>query len=398
MAWWMIVWLCTCGLVGLLWAVRHGAIARAIRDNHLLRHDSYPPASASSPKLSVLVAAKEEEETIETCVRTMLDQDYPNYEVIAVNDRSEDRTGKILDQLAEEYDGRLTVVHVETLPPGWLGKSHAMQLGVEQSCGDWLCFIDADCRQTCRSTLSVTVQAAEEKGIDFLSVLPVLETRSFWERVIQPVCAAIMVIWFNPAKVNDPRTKTAYANGAFMLMTRACYQAIGGHAAVKGYLNEDMHLARLAKELGHRLFVVENEGLYVTRMYASFVAAWNGWSRIFCGCFGSMRRLGLTLTLLLVASVFPYASLAVSLTMVLTTSDSNRDNWYVALAVTCLVVAVLKSVIIRFMRLVRAAPWAWITYPIGAILGAGMVVSAMRKLQGKTTWRGTEYTSRHMRG
>lgn len=392
MPWPMVVWLTCVTLVGVTWSLRHGTISRARRNNRKLTAASHPPFAGAAPRLSVLVAAKDEQANIATCVRTLVDQDYPNYEIIVIDDRSTDATPALIDALQHEFPERVRALHVTHLPEGWFGKNNAMRTGVRAADGEWFCFVDADCRQTSRSTLTVAMREALATGADFLSVLPVLETRSFWERVIQPVCAAILVIWFNPEKVNNPKSKAAYANGAFMLMSREHYRAIGGHERVRTELNEDMHMARITKECGRRLLVVENEGLYLTRMYASFGEAWRGWSRIFYGVFKSFRRLAATLGLLLTASVFPCASLVVALAGYALSDGPQQRWWLIAAAISAAVVAMLESVIYRFMRLTRAAPWAWMTYPVGALLGVGMLLAAMRKLAGgRTTWRGTTY-------
>jgi cellulose synthase/poly-beta-1,6-N-acetylglucosamine synthase-like glycosyltransferase len=391
----MYVWLIACGLVGLTWSLRHRALNRASRGGGSLSPASFVPFPPDAPRLSVLVAAKDEEANIGTCVHTLLEQDYPNFEVIAINDRSGDRTGPILDEIAAQHHGRLKVVHITALPEGWFGKNNAMAEGVARADGEWLCFVDADCRQTSLHTLSVALREAMAQRIDFLSVLPVLETKSFWERLIQPVCAGIMLIWFNPERVNDPRSRAAYANGAFMLMSRATYDAIGGHNAVRTELNEDMHMAQRTKAAGRRLCVLENEGLYFTRMYSSFRECWRGWSRIFYGCFKTFPRLAATLGLLLASSIFPFISLLIAACGWLLADAAARPSWTIALAVTGAVVLTLESVIFRFMRRARAASWAWLTYAIGAGIGVGMLVAAMRKLgrAATTTWRGTTYPS-----
>jgi len=388
----MIIWLSCCTAVGLVWASRQFSILRAVRHDRRLRPNSHPPFAGNAPRLSVLVAAKDEEDNIEVCVRSLLTQNYPNLEIIAINDRSDDRTGEILDRLQSEHGDRVQAVHVERLADGWFGKNHAMHTGMKYATGEWLCFIDADCRQTSEKTLSVAMQEALGNRIDFLSVLPVLETKTFWERVIQPVCAAIMVIWFDPEKVNNPKLKAAYANGAFMLMSRETYQTIGEHDAVKTELNEDICMARLAKDRGVRLFVIQNEGLYLTRMYSSFAEAWRGWSRIFFGTFRTYRRLFATLGLVLTMSVFPFVSFVVAGAGLVLADEASRDHWWLALGITGAVIVMLEVVIFQFMRLVRAASWAWLTYPFGVLLGAGMLVMALRKAAGAaTTWRGTTY-------
>jgi chlorobactene glucosyltransferase len=391
----LLVWCIVLLLVGLIWLSRHVELSRVARSHRRLRPGDYPAPLADAGKLSVIVAAKEEEQNIRTCIESLLEQDYPNLEIIAVNDRSADRTGAILDELAATAPDKLRVVHVKQLPEGWFGKNNAMREGVAVSTGEWLCFIDADCRQTSTDTMSVAMHEALSNKIDFLSVLPVLETRSFWERLIQPVCAAILMIWFRPERVNDPHRRTAYANGAFMLMSRATYEAIGGHESVRTELNEDIHMARLCKERGRRLFVIENDGLYVTRMYTSLVETWRGWSRIFYGCFGTFRRLAVTLLVVLLLSVLPLLSFVIAAMANVSSAGQPGPGWLNVFALSAVVIVVLESVIWRFMRLARSAPWAWMTYPVGILIATGMLLKAMTKLAGaRTNWRGTTYRRR----
>jgi hypothetical protein len=208
-----------------------------------------------------------------------------------------------------------------------------------------LCFSDADCAYDSPLLLRAAVSFARREGIEFLSVLPRLEANSLWEKVIQPVAGAIMVFWFPPQKVNDPRCREAYANGAFMLMTRRAYEAIGGHEYAKATLNEDMHMARQAKRVGVRLQVLQSAGLYRVRMYTGLKQIWRGWTRIFYGCFGTLPRL-----------------------------------------------VSQQSILMRFYALTGNAPGWALTYPVGATVCLGMTLNAMTRLTGKTTnWRGTAY-------
>jgi chlorobactene glucosyltransferase len=391
----MIIWAVLLLGVACIWASRHVAISQARREQEPLRADSFSGPPADPPLVSVLIAAKDEEANIEGAVRSMLDQDYPNFELIVINDRSTDRTGQILESIrAEQPDSRLRVVHIQQLRDGWFGKNNAMREGIEQAKGQWLCFGDADCRQTSRRTLSMAVRHALENRIDFLSVLPRLETQSLWERIIQPVCGAVMVFWFNPSKVNDPKRPNAYANGAFMLMSRECYQAIGGHDAVRTEINEDMHMAQLAKQRGQRLFVIQNDGLYTVRMYSRLREIWRGWSRIFFGCFETFRRLRITLAMLLTTNIFPYASLLIAAAVLGIKGWSGAGGgWQLVAAAAALVVVVQQTVITRYYRLSQTNPWLAPTFIVGAVVCVGMLVNAMFKLNGRTTttWRGTTY-------
>lgn len=267
------------GLVLAIWTSRHLKIWKERREGFLLTAE-YAGPPANPPKISVVVAAKDEQENIENCVRSMLAQDYPNFEMIVVNDRSGDNTAGIVERVAAE-DSRLRLINITNLPEGWCGKNNAMQTGVSAATGEWVCLIDADCVQNSPRTLSTAVQYAFDKSSDLLSVLPVLTMKGFWENVVQPVCGGVMMIWFEPERVNNPHHRAAYANGAFMLMKKSAWQRIGTHEAVRDKVNEDMHLARLIKEHGLNLRVVRNRGLYSVRMYTSFQSILRGWSRIF---------------------------------------------------------------------------------------------------------------------
>ena len=375
-------------LVTVVWISRHVMIHRQQHSGRSLGPDSPGPGD-DPPLVSVLVAAKDEEDCIERCVRSMLDQDYPNFEMIVCNDRSGDNTAAIVERIAAE-DPRLRLVNIENLPEGWCGKNNAMQTGIAQSTGEWICMIDADCRQTSNRTLSVALQHARDNDIDLFSILPGLEMNGFWEKVIQPVCSGVMMIWFSPDKVNNPDKPNAYANGAFMLMRREVYQAIGTHEAVKDQVNEDMHMADRIKKSGMKLRVLRSDGLYTVRMYTSFKQIIRGWSRIFFGTFGTLKRLTISFLLMAVMGLLPYAAALVGLL-------GFHSGGSVA-ALVCGIaglagVAMQMSVIFRYYRLLgNAGSLAW-TYSMACIITLVIIVISMTKLRrGATvTWKSTTY-------
>ncbi|MBP9025006.1 MAG: glycosyltransferase, partial [Phycisphaerae bacterium] len=280
---WIAAWFWITLAIGLVWLRRHLQVNRGGKEHVLSEQDAQTVDQSGGgadsngwPSLSVVVAAKDEEQNIARCIDGLLAQDYPRLQVIIANDRSRDRTPQIIDDYARR-DPRLTAVHVRELPAGWFGKNNAMREAMQQATGELLCFSDADCAYDSPLLLRAAVSFARREGIEFLSVLPRLEANSLWEKVIQPVAGAIMVFWFPPQKVNDPRCREAYANGAFMLMTRRAYEAIGGHEYAKATLNEDMHMARQAKRVGVRLQVLQSAGLYRVRMYTGLKQIWRGW-------------------------------------------------------------------------------------------------------------------------
>lgn len=387
------LWLGLMALVALVWLGRLGILTCIRWILPPLHPGLYRDDPADLPKLSVVVAAKDEAANIESCLTSLLSSDYPSLEVIAVDDRSTDGTGAIIDRMAAA-DPRLKACHVGALPAGWFGKNNAMREGVAHASGDWFCFTDADCFQSSPRSLTVAVRYAIESEASFLSVLPSHEANTFWERVIQPACSGILLLWFNPVVVNNPKRKTAYANGAFMLLRRSCYEAIGGHAAVRGEINEDMHLARRAKQAGERLVVTSNRGLYTVRMYGSLREIWIGWTRIFSGCLASVRSLALAIIVLLLFTFLPWLSLLVSAGAPLTGWSPSPDwSWSWLTWASVIACGLQLGVMLLFYGLNRVGFVYGLMYPLGALLGFGMLLNALRCFSGwgDITWRGTTY-------
>lgn len=202
------------------------------------------------PRLSIIVPALNEEETVETAMRTLLALEYPDVEVIAVDDRSADRTGAILDDLAAQ-DARLRVVHLRELPPGWLGKNHALHLGSQRASGEYLLFTDADVHFH-PSALRRAVRAALRRQVDHLVLFPEMVLRSFWETLAVTYFGTAFLFKFLPWKVSDPGSKVYVGVGAFNLVRAAAYRRAGGHAALPMDVLDDVKLGKRLKESGAR--------------------------------------------------------------------------------------------------------------------------------------------------
>ncbi|MEZ6035486.1 MAG: glycosyltransferase family 2 protein [Planctomycetaceae bacterium] len=245
------------------------------------------------PKLSVIVAARNESACIETCVRSLFHQDYPDLEVVAVNDRSSDDTSEILDRLAREFGDRLQVVHVAALPSGWFGKPHAMESGLKRASGSMVCFTDADCEFLDPAALRTSVMEMRRRELDFLSIAARYTMNSVRECLAVPCCAEALLIWLRPERVSDPNWPDAFANGAFIMVARERFESAGGWGAVRSKISEDLELARVLKRAGLRLAVVQGDAFYQTGSYPTFRESWNGWSRIFKG---ALTPIQLTIT------------------------------------------------------------------------------------------------------
>lgn len=380
-----------------VWFVRLVTVGAAFSARRILSESADAGAPlANAPRISVIVAARDEQDHIETCLRSLLNQDYPQFDVIAVDDRSRDNSPAILQRLGDEFPDRLQTVTIRTLEEGWFGKCHAMREGVARSRGDWLLLTDADCRFTSRQAISRAIEEARAQEVDFLTIIPQLDAPTVWERVLQPICALVLMFWFQPKRVNNPAYPTAYANGAFMLLTRRCYDGIGGHSAVRNALNEDIQLARRTKAQGWRLCVVENDGLYRTRMYPTFGAAWRGWSRIFCGALQTPWRAGLAAVMVMVFAVLPSLGTITAALGFLTATSATAPTWAFALTVWSLAFLVEHLVVWRLYGALKVGRGWSLLYLLAGLFMVGILVNAFLKTLGatSTTWRGMTYRGR----
>jgi chlorobactene glucosyltransferase len=342
------------------------------------------------PLVSVIVAAKYEEDNIEACVTSTLKQDYPNFEFIVVDDRSQDKTPEILARLGEA-DQRLSVIRVDRLPPGWSGKNHALHLGVQAARGEWFLFIDADAVIS-PSNLSSALSYAYRQRIDLLSLIPLLRNKTFWEKVLVPYISGVLLLRVPLAKVNDPEKKTSLALGLYMLIRRKVYESIGGHEAIKGVLLEDMTMARSIKEKGLNLRMALGRKVLSNRMYRGFKAVWRGWVRIFyLGFVQGAHSFITALFLIPLLMLFPAASPIIAVVHLV----NSPSLWaWGLLALAVLVNIVLITSLAKFYRASSGeGTWA-IFYPLAGAITLGIILEVCFRLLFKRpiSWRGTTYS------
>ena len=231
---------------------------------------------SSAPTVSAIVPARNEEATIGAAVQSLAVQPEIK-EIIVVDDQSTDGTGAVLRQLSSQYP-QLHVLSAGELPAGWVGKNYAVSLGAAQSVGDWLLFTDADGVHLPGSTAKALADA-QASGAGLVSYSPEQEIRTWWEKSLIPFVYTRLARKFSYAEVNDPDSPAAAANGQYLLIRRDEYQRIGGHAAVASDVLEDVALAQLAKRAGVRLHFASGHGIMRVRMYRTFGAMWQGWTK-----------------------------------------------------------------------------------------------------------------------
>ncbi|MCU1254779.1 MAG: hypothetical protein JWM83_1078, partial [Candidatus Angelobacter sp.] len=225
----------------------------------LTRPEWNTPQDAALPLLTIVVPARNEEAEIESALRSLLQLNYPQHQVVAVNDRSTDQTGAIMERLAAEpaSAGKLLVLHVRELPSGWLGKVHSMWLGAQQSRSDWLLFTDADCVFHPDSVRrAIHYATANQTAVDHLVLFPTTHMKTLGERMMIAFPQTMSIFAMRPWKVRDPNARDHIGVGAFNLIRRSAYDAIGTYEKLRLEVVDDLRLGETIKEAGLRQDVV----------------------------------------------------------------------------------------------------------------------------------------------
>lgn len=378
-------------LVGLV-ALRHFKLKSYLENATSLAPDSPQVPVDAAPRVSILVPAKDEEETIATCLETLGNLNYPNYEVLIVDDRSEDRTAEIVREYAER-DERIKLIQVEMLPEGWTGKTHALQYAQQFATGDWLWFVDADTYHH-PDTLSVSLKHAIDNQLDLLSALPRLECRSFWERVIQPYASMCLVILYPLSRANDhTQLESAWANGQFILMNRAAYDGMGQHASVRDKFVEDIALAKCARRNGYRTKMVGASDLFSVRMYSDLGQIVRGWSRIFYSAVDfKASRLVKLMVLMVVFGMSHYVAMFGSSLALAAGMSSLFMQILFAMAIVHS--GLQLSLYARIYSKTRS-PKSYAAYQLLSSLAMGFIILKTIRMcyTHQVNWRGTQYNA-----
>ncbi len=237
---------------------------------------STPAVQAAAAVVTAIIPARNEEAVIAACVESLACQPEIG-EIVVVNDQSTDGTANVVRRLMERIP-RLRLVESNGLPDGWVGKNHALWIGVQQAKGAWLLFTDADTEHEPNSAARA-LQIAQEQSAALVSFSPEQLTGAWYEKALIPYIYLRLARRFSFDKVNDPASRTAAANGQFLMMRREVYDAIGGHAGLAGEVLEDVALAVRVKAAGHRIWFGAGKGIVRARMYRSFGAMWQGWKK-----------------------------------------------------------------------------------------------------------------------
>jgi chlorobactene glucosyltransferase len=270
-----LCWLCA---LAVIWAgVCKWPFAHSVEANA-------PPIADELPEVVVFIPARNEAPRLERALRSVLAQDYPHFRVLFVDDQSTDETLAIAQRIAKTSD-RLEVVQGQQRPAGWLGKPWALHQLTHGVKAPWFLFVDSDVVLHPQA-ISRAVEAAEHHRADLLSFMITVELKTFWQRVVGIASGAIMAIAAPLAHVNDPKWPTSFAAGGFMLFRHSAYQKLGGHAAVRNEVVEDVALAKHVKQHGLRLVLLSAPDLLSTHFYGSLHEIWTSMRKNLYAIFG----------------------------------------------------------------------------------------------------------------
>lgn len=335
------------------------------------------------PRISILFAARDEAEKLPAAIASLLQLDYLNYEVVAVNDRSTDATGKILNEFAAR-DARLKVIHVKELPQGWLGKPHALAAAYEKANGEWLVFTDADV-QFAPELLRRALAVVQQESADHLTLLVRLDLRGFWEPVALGYLGACFAL-MRPWKTREPKSKAYMGVGAFQMVRRAAYEAVGTHKRLAMEVVDDMKLGKLVKMGGFRSIVAPSEDLVHVRWQEGFGNIVKGLTKnMFAG-----MEFNAVMAIAVACSTF-----ALSVLPVLGVIFARGAAQVAAVA------AVVAAMIFEAMLMPRAkaSRWFGVTHALGALVIVYIILRSMVVTLGRggVVWRGTFYPLEELR-
>jgi glycosyltransferase involved in cell wall biosynthesis len=332
----------------------------------------------SGPLVSVVFAAKDEGPNIEQALTSMLAQTYERVEFIAVNDRSTDDTGIVLDRMAAR-DSRIHVAHITELPAGWLGKNHALHVGAGMAKGEYLLFTDADIVFD-RNAIARAVPFLEAQGIDHLTLGPMMESPTPMLELAVTYFTLGFFLLFKPWVVQDPRRKEHVGVGAFNLVRAKLYRDFGGHSRIALRPDDDIKLGRMVKLSGGRQMVANGVNTIRVKWYANVGELVNGLRKnTFAGMRYSVALTAAAVLLQIVVNIWPFIA------VLLTTGAVRWLNAACALMLMALYAAVAFGL--------RGRVWLALGYPVAAALFIYILVDSTWRTvrRGGIEWRGTFY-------
>jgi glycosyltransferase involved in cell wall biosynthesis len=343
------------------------------------------PSLPNSPRISAIVPARNEDAVIAACVESLAQQ-IEIAEILVVNDQSTDGTAEIVRRLIPKFP-QLRLLETTGLPPGWIGKNHAVWLGAQQATGDWLLFTDADAVHE-KNSAAQALQIAAQSNAALVSFSPEQLMDTWYEKALIPFVYGRLSRNFSFDEINDPRDEAAAANGQFILIRRDAYNAVGGHASIAGEVLEDVALAKLVKRAGYPIWFGSGKGFVQVRMYRSFSAMWTGWRKNLYQLEGG--RPAEVYKQLLVECAFLLGPI-----VLIALANYKWHRLDLAILLGLFFLLIIHAMHFQALRRSQFSP-AFTGYLIpGSILYTAVLYASYRShTRGKLEWKGREYPAR----
>ncbi|MBC8146059.1 MAG: glycosyltransferase [bacterium] len=344
-----------------------------------------PHSPSTFPSVSIVVAALDEESMIEQAIRCMLALDYPELEIVAINDRSRDRTGAILDAIAAEHPSRVRVLHIEELPDGWLGKCHALEQGASVAKGEWLLFTDADVLFDPQS-LRIAMAHRHARDVDHIVFAPQLMWHGYIEAALLTLFGMSLSIAFRSWAIESRSLRAFVGFGGFNLVRRSLYEQFGTHRALRLEVADDMKLGLLVKKFGGRSTLIDSEGMVRVRWRAGARDVMRGLERSgFAGIDFRWSAIAAATFFFAVVMLAPYALLFAGGMIAFVAA--------IALAVLTIAYGVVAHA-------GRAPVWIGILHPIVCLMYTWALIrsAVITTRRGGLSWRGTFYSIDELKG
>lgn len=370
------------GIPAFLWAIQ--SIRAGIGMTKLPRIERFAPLEKSKcPRVSIMFAARDEADKLSPALASLLSLDYPDYEVIAVDDRSGDATGRIMEEFAAR-DSRLRVIHITDLPPEWLGKPHALNSAYQLATAPWLVFTDADVIFA-PDSLSRVMTLATTQQIDHLALMTQMTMVGFWERVVMTYFGLGFTLGTEPWQASNPKSSKFTGIGAFQLMRRTVYDAVDGHRKLAMEVIEDMKMGKLVKKAGYRSQAGYAAQHIKVRWQAGLGNLVRGTTKnFFAAAYFNLPLVCIQIFGIFLMSVFPW----IALSCLLLTKSFGLPLLFASVAVG---IALCVHVALSFGA--KASPLYGLTHPIGALIFMWMLTrsTVITLSRGGIVWRDTFY-------
>ena len=351
--------------------------------------DKFENTSKTSPKVSIILPARNEEKFIEKCLDSLIKQDYKNYEIIVIDDSSEDNTVKIISKYAKKHPN-IILVFARPKPEGWMGKNWACMEGYKKASGELLLFTDADTNHA-ENVISLAVKHLNSFNLDALSAIPKMRTFDFWTNITLPIISIFLHTRFSALNVNNPSKKTGYFFGSFFILKKTTYQEVGTHEGVKHEIIEDGALGKKVKELGYKMKMVRGEHLIDAVWARDKGTLWNALKRLMIPLYLENGKIAIGVFFALVFLLFvPFPIFVISAS--LSIEETSAKILCITSAVASILIYIGTTIEVKVGLGLR------LKYTLFAPLGSLVVISGFlsgllkAKRTSSVTWRGRSYS------